>query len=422
MTTKIKDINPYEMAVKQLEEVAKFINLKSSVLEYLKHPKRELIVSIPVRMDDGSVKVFTGYRVQHNFALGPTKGGFRYHPNVNLDEVRALAMWMTWKCAVMDLPYGGAKGGVAVDPNKLSLSELERLTRRYAFELIPIIGPEKDIPAPDVNTNPQTMAWFMDTYSMAVGYTSPGVVTGKPIEVGGSKGRVEATGKGVIFVLTELLSKLQKDIKNMRIAIQGFGNVGSNAALEAYRLGAKIVAVSDVSTALYDPNGLNIEELITFINTSPGKQLINYPHYSKITNKELMELDDIDVLIPAALEGVVTEDNADYIKADIIIEGANGPTTPEAEKILLSKNKIVVPDILANAGGVTVSYFEWVQDLQSFFWEEEEVNKKLKKLMTRAFEKVWTYANEHNVSLRLAAYAYAVSKVAKALELRGIFP
>ncbi|MGC8733665.1 MAG: Glu/Leu/Phe/Val family dehydrogenase [bacterium] len=422
MATKTKDINPYEMAVKQLEEVAKFINLKSSVLEYLKHPKRELIVSIPVRMDDGSVKVFTGYRVQHNFALGPTKGGFRYHPNVNLDEVRALAMWMTWKCAVMDLPYGGAKGGVAVDPNKLSLSELERLTRRYAFELIPIIGPEKDIPAPDVNTNPQTMAWFMDTYSMAVGYTAPGVVTGKPIEVGGSKGRVEATGKGVIFVLLELLNKLGKNIKDLRIAIQGFGNVGSIAALEAYRLGAKVVAVSDVTTALYDPNGLNIEELFTYINTSNNKLLINYPHYTKITNKDLLELDDIDILIPAALEGVITEDNADYIKANIIVEGANGPTTPEAEKILLSKNKIIVPDILANAGGVTVSYFEWVQDLQSFFWEEEEINNKLKKLMTRAFEKVWSYSNGNNVSLRLAAYAYAVSKVARALELRGIFP
>jgi glutamate dehydrogenase (NAD(P)+) len=422
MTTKTKDVNPYEMAVKQLEEVAKFINLKSSVLEYLKHPKRELIVSIPVRMDDGSVKVFTGYRVQHNFALGPTKGGFRYHPNVNLDEVRALAMWMTWKCAVMDLPYGGAKGGVAVDPNKLSLSELERLTRRYAFELIPIIGPDKDIPAPDVNTNPQTMAWFMDTYSMAVGYTAPGVVTGKPIEIGGSKGRVEATGKGVIFVLLEVLNRLRKNIKDTRIAIQGFGNVGSNVALEAYRLGAKVVAVSDVSTALYDPNGLDIEQLFDYVNKPGNKQLINYPEYSKITNKELLELDDIDVLIPAALEGVITEENADYIKANIIIEGANGPTTPEAEKILLSKKKIVVPDILANAGGVTVSYFEWVQDLQSFFWEEEEINNKLKKLMVRAFEKVWTYANEHNISLRLAAYAYAVSKVAKALELRGIFP
>lgn len=422
MATKTKDINPYEMAIKQLEEVAKFINLKSSVLEYLKHPKRELIVSIPVRMDDGSVKVFTGYRVQHNFALGPTKGGFRYHPNVNLDEVRALAMWMTWKCAVMDLPYGGAKGGVSVDPNQLSLAELERLTRRYAFELIPIIGPEKDIPAPDVNTNPQTIAWFMDTYSMAVGYTAPGVVTGKPIEIGGSKGRVEATGKGVIFILMELLNKLGKNIKDVRIAIQGFGNVGSNAALEAYRLGAKVVAVSDVTTALYDPNGLNIEKLYTFMFSSPSNRLINYPEYSKISNKELLELDDIDVLIPAALEGVITEDNADYIKADIIIEGANGPTTPEAEKILLSKKKIIVPDVIANAGGVTVSYFEWVQDLQSFFWEEEEVNNKLKKLMSKAFEKVWTYAKENNISLRLAAYAYAVSKVARALELRGIFP
>jgi len=416
------EINPYEMAVKQLEEVASFIKLKPSVLEYLKHPKREFIVSIPVRMDDGSVKIFTGYRVQHNFALGPTKGGFRYHPNVTLDEVRALAMWMTWKCAVMDLPYGGAKGGVKVDPKQLSEGELERLTRRYAFELIPIIGPEKDIPAPDVNTNPRTMAWFMDTYSMAVGYTSPGVVTGKPIEIGGSKGRVEATGKGVIFILNELVKKLDLKPENVRIAIQGFGNVGSHAALDAYRTGYKVVAVSDVSGGIYDPNGLNIPNVFDWVMQNPNKQITSYPDYSKITNKELLELEDIDVLIPAALEGVITENNADNIKARVIIEGANGPTTPEAEKILLGKNKIVVPDVLANAGGVTVSYFEWVQDLQSFFWEEEEINSRLKKIMVKAFDRVWTYSKEQNVSLRMAAYAYAVSKVARALELRGIFP
>ncbi len=416
------EINPYEMAVKQLEEVASFIKLKPSVLEYLKHPKREFIVSIPVRMDDGSVKIFTGYRVQHNFALGPTKGGFRYHPNVTLDEVRALAMWMTWKCAVMDLPYGGAKGGVKVDPKQLSEGELERLTRRYAFELIPIIGPEKDIPAPDVNTNPRTMAWFMDTYSMAVGYTSPGVVTGKPIEIGGSKGRVEATGKGVIFILNELVKKLDLKPENVRIAIQGFGNVGSHAALDAYRTGYKVVAVSDVSGGIYDPNGLNIPNVFDWVMQNPNKQITSYPDYSKITNKELLELEDIDVLIPAALEGVITENNADNIKARVIIEGANGPTTPEADKILLGKNKIVVPDVLANAGGVTVSYFEWVQDLQSFFWEEEEINSRLKKIMVKAFDRVWTYSKEQNVSLRMAAYAYAVSKVARALELRGIFP
>jgi len=414
------EINPYEMAVKQLEEVASFIKLKPSILEYLKYPKREFIVSIPVRMDDGTVKIFTGYRVQHNFALGPTKGGFRYHPNVNLDEVRALAMWMTWKCAVMDLPYGGAKGGVKVDPKQLSDNELERLTRRYAFELIPIIGPDKDIPAPDVNTNPKTMAWFMDTYSMAVGYTAPGVVTGKPIEIGGSKGRVEATGKGVVFILNELLKHIE--LNDVRIAIQGFGNVGSNAAIDAYRCGYKVVAVSDVSGALYDPQGLDIPSLIDWTIQNPNQPLISYPNYSKITNKELLELDDINVLIPAALEGVINGNNADNIKAKVIIEGANGPTTPEAEKILISKGKIVVPDIVANAGGVTVSYFEWVQDLQSFFWEEEEVNNKLKKIMIKAFDRVWTYSKEQNISLRMAAYAYAVSKVARALELRGIFP
>jgi glutamate dehydrogenase (NAD(P)+) len=415
------DINPYEMAVNQLEEVAKFLKINPSVVEYLKHPKRELIVSIPVRMDDGSVNIFTGYRVQHNFALGPTKGGFRYHPNVTLDEVRALAMWMTWKCAVMDLPYGGAKGGVKVDPKQLSESELERLTRRYAFELIPIIGPDKDIPAPDVNTNSKTMAWFMDTYSMAIGYTAPGVVTGKPLEIGGTKGRVEATGKGVIIVLYELLKRL--NMKNdVRVAIQGFGNVGSHAALEAYRNGAKVVAISDVSGALYEPNGINIPAVFDWVLQNPNKTLIDYPDYSKITNKELLELEDIDVLIPAALEGVINESNVDNIKAKIIVEGANGPTTPDAEKVLLSKGKIVIPDIVANAGGVIVSYFEWVQDLQSFFWEEEEIVSRLKKIMVKAFDMVWTYSKEHNISLRMAAYSYAVSKVTKALELRGIFP
>ncbi|MFN4220354.1 MAG: Glu/Leu/Phe/Val family dehydrogenase, partial [bacterium] len=301
---------------------------------------------------DGSVKIFTGYRVQHNFALGPTKGGFRYHPNVTLDEVRALAMWMTWKCAVMDLPYGGAKGGVKVDPKQLSEGELERLTRRYAFELIPIIGPEKDIPAPDVNTNPRTMAWFMDTYSMAVGYTAPGVVTGKPIEIGGSKGRVEATGKGVAFILNEVLKRIGiSDFSKVRVAIQGFGNVGSIAAMDLYAMGYKIVAVSDVSGALYDPNGLDVNKILEWNIKNPNKGLYYYPEYSKITNKEMFELDDIDVLIPAALEGVITENNADNIKAKVIIEGANGPTTPEAEKILLSKGKIVVPDVIANAGG-----------------------------------------------------------------------
>ena len=415
-------INPYEMAVKQLEEVAEFIKLKPSILEYLKHPKREFIVSIPVRMDDGSVKIFTGYRVQHNFALGPTKGGFRYHPQVTLDEVRALAMWMTWKCAVMDLPYGGAKGGVRVDPSTLSEGELERLTRRYAFELIPIIGPEKDIPAPDVNTNPQTMAWFMDTYSMSVGYTSPGVVTGKPIEIGGSKGRVEATGKGLVFIIIELLKRLSMDIKNIRVAIQGFGNVGSHAAIDLYKLGCKVVAVSDVTGGVYYENGLDIPTMIDWVMQNKDKGLISYPDYTKITNKELFELEDIDILIPAALEGVVNENNADKIKARMIAEGANGPTTPEAEKILLSKGKIIIPDIIANAGGVTVSYFEWVQDLQSFFWEEEEINNKLRKIIVRAFDKVWSYSQEQGISLRLAAYAYAVSKVSRALELRGIYP
>ncbi len=412
-------LNPYHMAVEQLNQVAKLINLDPSIHEYLKYPKRELTVSIPVKMDDGSTKVFIGYRVQHNYALGPTKGGIRYHQDVTLDEVRALAMWMTWKCSVMGLPYGGAKGGVVVNPKKLSEGELERLTRRFAFELVNFVGPDRDIPAPDVNTNPQVMAWFMDTYSMTVGYSVPGVITGKPIEIGGSLGRSEATGRGCVFTIVELAGKLGMDIKGARVAVQGFGNAGSVAAKLLHQMGAKVVAVSDSKGGIMNDNGLNIPEVIEWKRAN--KTVATYPHGSKISNEDLLEL-DVDILVPAALEGVITEDNAPRVKAKIIAEAANGPTTPEADKILWDKKQFVIPDIVANAGGVTVSYFEWVQDLQSYFWTEEEVNSKLKEVMTKAFNRVWELSKEKEVDLRMAAYMIAVSRVARAMQLRGIYP
>ncbi len=424
VTTKL---NPYQMAVEQLNEVAKLINLDPGIHEYLKYPKREITVSIPVKMDDGSIKVFTGYRVQHNFALGPTKGGIRYHQDVTLDEVRALAMWMTWKCSVMGLPYGGAKGGVVVNPKELSKGELERLTRRFTFELVNFIGPDRDIPAPDVNTDPQVMAWIMDTYSMSVGYSAPGVVTGKPLEIGGSLGRFEATGRGCVYTVLELMNKLGMKPNEIKVAIQGFGNAGHVAAKLLHEMGAKVVAISDSSGGVFNPEGLDIPKAIEIKYPKDGKKgsVLQYldvdPKAEKISNEDLLEL-DVDVLIPAALEGVITDANAPRIKAKIIAEAANGPTTPEADKILWSKGTYVIPDIVANAGGVTVSYFEWVQDIQSYFWTEEEVNTKLKNVMTTAFNKVWELSKKENVDLRMAAYMIAVSRVAKAMVLRGLYP
>jgi glutamate dehydrogenase (NAD(P)+) len=365
--------------------------------------------------------MFVGYRCQHSTALGPAKGGIRYHPNVTLDEVQTLAFWMTWKCSLLNLPYGGGKGGVKVDPSKLSKSELERLSRRFFFEISQFVGPHKDIPAPDVNTNPQVMAWYLDTYSMHVGYTALGVVTGKPVELGGSVGRNEATGRGVAVVAAEACKLLGKDISKAKVAVQGFGNVGSfSAKILQEEFGAKIVAVSDVSAAYYDPNGIDINDLIAYRDSNKGL-IEGYPKAQRIKHEELFEL-DVDILVPAALENSITEENADKIKAKLIVEGANGPVTPGADKILHSKGVTIIPDILANAGGVTVSYFEWVQDLQSFFWDLDDVRNKLAKMMRAAFAEVAKTKEKYNTDFRTAAYIVAIDRVAKAVKLRGIYP
>lgn len=409
----------YAIAIRQLEAAAHYLNLDRSLLEILKHPRRELTVNFPVKMDDGSIRVFTGYRVHHNPARGPAKGGIRYHPEVTLDEVRALAMWMTWKCAVVNIPYSGAKGGVVCDPKRLSIHELENLTRRYITEISMLIGPESDVPAPDVGTNPQVMAWIMDTYSMHKGYTVPAVVTGKPIAIGGSEGRLEATGRGVMVVADQALQQLGRRLDGARVVIQGFGNVGSSTAKLMHQAGATIVAISDVRGGIYNPNGLDIPSLLHCAGRDGCIQA--YRDAELITNEELLEL-ECDVLVPAALHGVITAKNADRIKARIIVEAANGPVTPDADEILDDKGVLVVPDILANAGGVMVSYFEWVQDLQSFFWEEEEVNQKLEKAMRRSYQHVAQTAEQNKVNMRMGAYIIGVKRVAEATTIRGIYP
>ena len=409
----------YAIAIRQLEAAAHYLNLDRSLLEVLKHPRRELIVNFPVKMDDGSIRVFTGYRVHHNPARGPAKGGIRYHPEVTLDEVRALAMWMTWKCAVVNIPYSGAKGGVVCDPKRLSVHELENLTRRYITEISMLIGPESDIPAPDVGTNPQVMAWIMDTYSMHKGYTVPAVVTGKPIPIGGSEGRLEATGRGVMVTAHEALRQLGRHLEGASVVIQGFGNVGSATAKLMHQAGAKVVAISDVRGGIYNPNGLNIPALLHCAGRDGCIQA--YRDADLITNEELLEL-PCDVLVPAALHGVITGHNAERIQARIIVEAANGPVTPDADEILDDKGVLVVPDILANAGGVVVSYFEWVQDLQSFFWEEEEVNHKLEKAMRRSYQHVAQTAEQNKVNMRMGAYIIGVKRVAEATTIRGIYP
>ena len=413
-----RELNPYQMAVKQLEHVAKLIDLDTGILEILKKPKREIIVNLPVKMDNGEIKVFTGYRVHHNDARGPFKGGIRYHPNVNLDEVRALAMWMTWKTSVMDLPYGGAKGGITCNPKEMSQDELERLTRRYTYAIREFIGPYSDIPSPDIYTNPQTMAWIADTYSGLLGRWEPGVVTSKPIEIGGSQGRTEATGLGVTIIAREVVKKLGLS-KPITVAVQGFGKVGYHAAYFFHQKGYKVVAVSDINGGIYNPNGLNPEAVMEH-NRKTGS-VVGYPGAKSISNEELLEL-DVSILVPAAIEGVITEKNADNIKAKVVIEGANGPTTPEADKILHEKGIVVVPDILANAGGVTCSYFEWVQALTREWWTKEEVFQKLEKKMVKAFEEVFKIYKERNVNMRTAAYMIAVPRVARAMQLRGIWP
>ncbi|NOZ23432.1 MAG: Glu/Leu/Phe/Val dehydrogenase [Planctomycetes bacterium] len=411
--------NPWEMARAQLAETAGRLNLDPSLHRILSNARRSLIVSLPVKMDDGSIRVFQGFRVQHNLARGPGKGGIRYHPDVSFDEVKALAMWMTWKCAVAGIPYGGAKGGIVCDPKQMSLGEVERLTRRYAFELIPIIGPERDIPAPDVNTNPQVMAWIMDTYSMDRGYSVPGVVTGKPVSIGGSLGRNEATARGCVFTILNAMKHLDMPIDGLRVAIQGYGNAGSFTAILLAEEGCRIIAASDTGGAVYNSNGLDPVKLAEHKKST--KSVAGFPDTEAITNEELLEL-DCDILVPAALENQITEANADRIKAKLIAEAANGPTTLAADKILEEKGVWVVPDILTNAGGVTVSYFEWVQGLQAYFWSKREVNLKLRDIMEKAYAMVYKIASERSVTMRQAAMMLAVTRVAEATKTRGIYP
>jgi glutamate dehydrogenase (NAD/NADP) (EC 1.4.1.3) len=419
-STSTQKATPWEMALQQLKKAADLLNLEEDLREVLSHPQREVQVSLPVRMDNGKVKVFTGYRVQHNNARGPYKGGIRYHPNVSLDEVRALAMWMTWKTAVLDLPLGGAKGGIICDPKTLSPGEVERLTRRYAYAISGIIGPYEDVPAPDVYTGPQHMAWIMDTYSVLKGHLEPGVITGKPIEIGGSLGRNDSTSRGVAIVVAEAAKNLNINVKGATVAIQGFGNVGSNAAIiMAKEYGMKIVAVSDSKGGIYNKNGLNVDKVLA--EKEKSGTVTTYKDAEKITNDEVLTL-DVDVLVPAALEQVITKDNAEKIKAKIIGEGANGPTTPEADEILYQKGTVVIPDILANSGGVTVSYFEWVQDLERLQWSLEQVNKMLEQKMVKAFNDVYEASKKYKTDMRTAALTVAVSRVSQAIKLRGIWP
>jgi len=411
--------NPYHMAVAQLNLVADRLGLAPDLCNVLAKCERELIVNFPVHMDDGSIRVFTGYRVQHNLARGPAKGGIRYHPSVNLDEIRALAMWMTWKSAVVNIPYGGAKGGVRADPKELSRREIERLTRRYATEISLLIGPKKDIPAPDLGTNPQVMAWIMDTISMHKGYSETGVVTGKPLAVAGSQGRAQATGRGVTFVVQEAIKRLGPRSERPTVAIQGFGNVGSAAAQLLHESGFKVVAVSDATGGIYRGSGLDIRAVHASYNGSFSTA--DFSLGDHISNAELLQL-PVDVLIPAAVEGQITEANADSIRARIIVEAANGPTTPEADRILQERGIQLVPDILANTGGVIVSYFEWVQDLQFLFWDEAEINDRLHKIITSAFDQIVTLAETEEVSLRDAALMLAIRRVVEAIRIRGIYP
>ncbi|GCE47766.1 glutamate dehydrogenase (NAD(P)+) [Thermosporothrix hazakensis] len=412
-------MNPYEMAVAQFDEAAERLGLSQAMRAILRKPKRELIVNFPVRMDNGDVEMFTGYRVQHNINRGPAKGGIRFSPEVSLDEVRALAMWMTWKCAVVGIPYGGAKGGVICDPHKMSMAEIERLTRRYATEISILIGPDSDIPAPDMNTNPQVMAWIMDTYSMHQGYSVPAVITGKPLAIGGSEGRLEATARGVQVVALEAMQDMNMQPEKCRVVIQGFGNVGGIAARLLHESGCKVIGISDISGGLYNPDGIDIPKATRFSREHGG--LRGFPEAEEITNAELLTL-PCDVLIPAALENQITGHNAAQINTRLIIEAANGPTTPEADAILNERGITVVPDILANAGGVTVSYFEWVQDLQRFFWAEDEINMRLEKIMKRSYQAVKAKAEEQRTNLRMGAYLLAVARVAEATEIRGVYP
>jgi glutamate dehydrogenase (NAD(P)+) len=411
--------NPYEVAVEQFMTAADKLNLDEGMKQILAHPKRELTVHFPVRMDDGSYKVFTGFRVQHSLTRGPAKGGIRYHPDVTLDEVKALAMWMTWKCATVGIPYGGGKGGVIVDPKLHSDTEIERLTRRFAVEIAPIIGPEIDIPAPDVNTNAQTMGWIMDTVSMLRGYPIPGLITGKPIAVGGSLGRNEATARGLQYVVREAVKTKGMNLQGAKVVVQGYGNAGAIAARLLSEDGAKVVAISDSRGGIMNSNGIDASGAVRY--KQEHGNLSGYGGADDLTNEELLEV-ECDILVPAALESVITAQNADRIKAKMIAEAANGPTTPEADRILYEKGVMILPDILANAGGVTVSYFEWAQNIQGYYWAEDEVNEKLERVMQHSFRDVHHLAETHSVDMRTGAYMLAISRVVEVTKLRGIFP
>ena len=414
------DTPTFRLAVAQFDQAAEAMELDLNLRERLKLPQRSLIVSVPVRMDDGRVEVYTGYRVQHDTSRGPTKGGIRYHPDVNLGEVAALAMWMTWKCALTDLPYGGAKGGIAIAPKQLSRGELQRLTRRYAAEIFPLIGPEKDVPAPDVGTDAQVMAWIMDTYSQQVGYSVPGVVTGKPLSIGGSLGREEATGRGVVYVTMEALRHLKLDIRNTTVAIQGFGNVGSHTARIMQECGARVIAVSDEQGGIHNSSGLDIPELLTRYKTR-GQSFRDTKLGDWLSNDELMQL-DCTVLVPAALSEQITERNAAKLHCRILAEGANGPTTLEADRILQDQGVFIIPDILANSGGVIVSYFEWVQDVQRYFWKATDIQERLQDILSSAFHRTLQFSVSKNTSMRMAALMSGIDKVAQAHLHRGLYP
>lgn len=419
----MKPYDPFQNMLDVLDEAAKLLGLTYNDYVTLRTAERELLVSVPVVMDDGRTEVFQGYRVQHNSSRGPCKGGIRFHPEADLREVNALAAWMTWKCAVANIPYGGAKGGIKVDPSKLTKGELKRMTRRYTSMILPILGPDKDIPAPDVNTNAEIMAWIMDTFSMLKGYTVPAVVTGKPIEIGGSLGRAEATGRGAMFTLLNLYEKQGvKDIREKTIAVQGFGNVGSNGAKLMHRKGFKIVAIADIHRVIYKADSIDVDRAIAYSEAN-GRSLAGYAEegLKDISGEDLLTL-DVDVLFLAAMENQIHAGNADKIRAKIVLEGANGPTSSEADKILAQNSIIVSPDILTNCGGVVVSYFEWVQNLQSYMWDENNINENLKKIMKNAFNDVWDIMQEKKVTMRMAAYMLALSRVVKAKKARGIFP
>jgi glutamate dehydrogenase (NAD(P)+) len=420
-TTMHESTTAWDAALQQLEAAADVLGLDQGMRDLLATPKRVLTVAVPIRRDDGRIEVFEGYRVHHNVTRGPAKGGIRFHPMVSLDEVKALAMWMTWKCAVVGIPFGGAKGGVVVDPDTLSTWELERVTRRYAAELLPLIGPEKDIPAPDVNTDEQIMAWFMDTFSMNKGYSVPGVVTGKPLAIGGSEGRGGATSLGVAYALFAALRERGRQPQDMSVAVQGFGKVGAGVAAHLHDAGCNVVAVSDVAGGIYNARGLNPQALVRHKRETGSSTVSTFPGADRISNDELLAL-DVDVLVPAALEGVIRADNVDTVRAGIVLEAANGPTTPSADKVLDDRGCLVVPDVLANAGGVTVSYFEWVQDLQAWFWSEEEVSSRMRQVMERAWGEVSALAEERGLSLRLAAQVIGVGRVAEAHRTRGLYP